>query len=832
VKKVKKSSTMLVFFGVITLVSLYSREVTINVLDNDLGIPLEGAIIQAPDGKDYECDYNGNAIVHLSDEYPTVVQITYPGYDSIRKEIPPDKGEFVFGMSLSGIMESQELVIEASRPGVSETRSGRSVAISGKELSQSAQIGIVEDVMTAIKLLPGVGYSSMFNAMPSIRGGEPGDLVAVMDGFYIDDPYHLGGGISIFDPRMVQSAQLSHGVFSSRYGHTISGLLEITSKKPSFTEAGLEVGLSSSAANVNVAIPFAGKGGIIIMGKLTYWDPFVWLAKQFIDVVNYIDVAPFIRSGAFSGAYRFTPTFELTASGYLGGDGAGAHYENESTEGGLTTKNDMKVSWNNLIGFLTAGVTYNPQPVMVLRGTVGAGFHSQDLDGFIINDVNVPYTSDFIAAYGPFPNGATEFSLRNEGNINSTSGTGNVQLRADFDWDIGHNILVAAGVQELYTIWTEKSDMALWTDFLDPSLGPGWYRHIPFHIIEDIRNNGFFTSGYVLAEYTTQRLGAELGLRIDQFSFVGKNFSLATVPAFNPRLNVDFNVFKSKGFFDSLDLTFGTGLFTSMNDGLANYDGTNKIDELKQNGSWTTIVGAKVDFLEDYTFNLEMYYKYGFNRMYSYLSLNTTAYTESTVYKFDGESQIFGFDFMLQKFASRHWDGWISYSFNYARYRNPGYAITNALVKGNWYYPNFHHFHTLNMVLNYKPLPQFNIAARFSFVSGKPKSVVDGDPTFYPVMTTDGTIIQRYRRTTKYSDTERDGFTIPLDLKFSWYRFSKTGKVQQEIYVAIENVFAGLQTRQRNTTFNQYTGKEDNGSQTASYDLPIPMVSFGFTWSY
>jgi hypothetical protein len=123
--------------------------------------------------------------------------------------------------------------------------------------------------MSAVKLLPGVGYTGMFGAMPSIRGGDPGDLTASFVVLYIETPYHWIGAVSIFDPKMVSSARLSHGVFSSRYGHSISGLLEITSKSPSFTEVELETALGTSAASINLSYPLDGKGGILFMGKVS-----------------------------------------------------------------------------------------------------------------------------------------------------------------------------------------------------------------------------------------------------------------------------------------------------------------------------------------------------------------------------------------------------------------------------------------------------------------------------------------------------------------------------------------------------------------------------------
>jgi hypothetical protein len=208
---------------------------------------------------------------------------------------------------------------------------------------------------------------------------------------------------------------------------------------------------------------------------------------------------------------------------------------------------------------------------------------------------------------------------------------------------------------------------------------------------------------------------------------------------------------------------------------------------------------------------------------------------------------------MLQKLESRYWDGWISYSFNYALYRNPQAVRTGengAEEKGPWYFPSFHRFHNLNLVLNIKPLPSFNIGIRLGFASGAPKSFA-GKISYYPVLVVDETgkpvldengnpqVIQKYKRDSYYGskdkyegEANRDGFALPLDLKFSFFRFNKSGKGRMEFYIAVENVLGFLETRRSNTSFNQYTGTEDQGSDTASYQIPLPIPSVGFTWSY
>ncbi|MDR0410658.1 MAG: TonB-dependent receptor [Treponema sp.] len=819
-------------------ISLFAREIVVTVNDIDLDMPLEGAVVKA-EGVEYETDADGEARFTVRDGVQVVAQVAYPGYENARITIPASgRSAFTVQLRMGGdALENEEIVVEAKQPGMTETKTGRSVSISGKDLTRTAEIGVIEDVMASIKLLPGVGYTGMFNARPSIRGGEPGDLTAVFDGFYISNPYYWGGGASIFDPRMVQSASLSHGVFSTRYGHTISGLLEITSRKPDSADVELELGLSTSAANLNVSYPFAGKGGIMLMGKVTYWDPFVELAKLFIDEVNYVKTAPYIRSAAFSTDYQFTPNFGGTVSGFIGGDGAGAFYKNDGvTEDGLPNRTDFNFDWNNLQGFLITDWMWTPKPSMAARVTLGSGFLRTDLDGYVEYALTVPFSEDFKNKYGAYGVTADFYTFNQTMFADMSDTVENWQARADYDWELGKGFLLAAGVQGLYAKETiEENDQGVFERSYS-QIDPEWRIIFPASYHTSTVNQTLTSSAYTLFEWASPAnvLGAELGLRVDHLALFGKDFTLQTKPAFNPRLNVDWHFLKNKGVFDSITAVFGTGLFSSMMDNISSIQSSDGIGEIKQNRSWTSVAGVKFNISGGYSVNLEGYYKSIFDRAYSTLRSNESEKSITIERYFDGEGRIFGFDLMLQRTSGRFWDGWLAYSFNIAQYRNPSFIDS---YQSNWYYPRFHRFHNLNLVLNIKPTPIFSIATRLGFASGAPKSVVTGNIETYPVLVVDSDskpvqIIQKYRRETAYSDTERDGFALTLDVKLSWLFFNSAGRGRMEFYFAVENVLSFLETKIRNTSFNQYTGKEDEGSNTATYQLPIPMPSIGFKWSY
>ena len=864
--------------------ALYARDIEITVEDEELGMPLEGAVVSLRSGQQFVCDEEGRALVRLNDDRQQIVQVTYPGYETKRVIIPAagdGDGQVVYitaSLRLSGVMQGRELVIEAERPETSETKSGRSVAISERELTQTAEIGIIEDVMSSVKLLPGVGYTGMFGATPSIRGGDPGDLMASFDGFYLERPYHWVGAVSIFDPKMVSSARLSHGVFSSRYGHTVSGLLEITSKSPSSTEVEMETAVSTSAVSLNLSYPLGGRGGVLFMGKVTYWDTLVWTAQglsrviddEYLNMINYISTAPYIRSAALAANYRLGPDIDWRLNLFFGSDGVGAKAKTEYDDDTVKGYIDITADYDNYQGFLISGITASPSPVVAIKASGGVGFIKTITNDLVNNNVTVTYNDDFLKL---FPDeiadelkGKTYTAPNTNVKLELEHTIFNAQGRVDADWELGKGFIAAFGVQELYSLWAQKQyiDFAMEMRFADLPPGsaamlPTKYSFIadldnaafirPMNYYSDILNHGVTSSGYSLLEYTSpgRRLGAELGLRVDHLYFWGKKFSAQTLPALNPRLNIDINLLKNKGILDSFDFTIGTGLFSSINNLVSFIEDKSWVGDydLKFNRSWTSIAGFKADVAQSYSFNIEGYYKRIFDR--AYITADTvTSQSIAPSFHFDGVGNVGGFDLQLQKLESRYWDGWISYTFTWAKYYDPsaggeGVNMGNTdSVGSQWYYPSFHRFHNCNLVLNIKPSQRFGISTRFGFASGqlRTRSVVDNKIYSYPVIhideNGDTVIVQKYRRDTLYEVEERASWSLPWDLKFSFYPVNRKGRTNTEIYLAAENLMSLFYRPQSsgNTRFNEYTGKEDTSSSASIFSMPIPMVSFGFKWRY
>jgi hypothetical protein len=785
--------------------------VAVTVLDADLGIPLEGAIVRSGDGGELATDAQGTCIIPLPDDSQAVITIQYPGYQNLRVVVPQNEDRLTAPLRLAEIMENRELVLESEQRGVNESAPGRSVAIGGEALARTAEVGIFEDVMSSVALLPGVGYTGFFDAMPSIRGGEPSDLVAALDGFYIENPYHWDGAFSIFDPRMIGNAQLSHGVFSSRFGNTISGLLEVSAKQPSATDFGMDLSVSTSALDLGLSIPLAGKGGVMIMGKATWWQPFIELAHLFMPISRNVKQAPWILSGAVSANYRFTPSLEWKLSGFISGDGIGFSYEDEVKETYMTGTSSMEHFFDHELGFLNTGLTITPLNTMVIKTSLGVGFDQTNVDIAMQDTLDV-YSN-------------TPYSIDQKETHERTDRTVHFQGRADFDWNLGRGFIFAAGAHELVSLWSfDQHDY-------EPRIDSGAvYVSSPLDYAAKLETDGYATSAYTLLEYSSpnQIFGAELGLRLDHLSMVGEDFSVQTAPILNPRLNLDFGILKNRGPLDSLTLVLGTGLFSSVGETLHYLEKRHVTESgfaLKPARAWTSLAGVALDFSPDLLLRIEGYYKQVFDRAYASLEINPGG-AAAMAYQFDGEGSIWGIDVLLQKAESRFWDGWLSYSFNYAKYRDPQGALSD------WHYPAFHRFHTLNLVLNIKPTPRFSIATRLGFTSGKPAKKL-GPISSQMVLTESGDIIEQFMRNEEYDDDGRTAFSLPLDIKFSWHLSNPKRRARTEIYFSVENSLALFLPSTKTTIVNPYTGQEETaGGMAVMTQLAMPLPSFGVKWSY
>ena len=191
---------------------------------------------------------------------------------------------------------------------------------------------------------------------------------------------------------------------------------------------------------------------------------------------------------------------------------------------------------------------------------------------------------------------------------------------------------------------------------------------------------------------------------------------------------------------------------------------------------------------------------------------------------------------MLQKKVGKHFDGYTSYSFINARFMNPtepefdGQVTMRDEPLNEWYYPEYHRFHTVNLVANFHPTEHWDFMIKGTFATGTPLRE-KGNLFCYPV-NLNGTVIQRYSRSSFYSDTLRSQISCPVDIRVAYKFNSKSGKFKWEIYGGAQDIFVNLYSPKAGTTFDSYTGETSDVPATAGFNIGMPLINIGFKLSF
>jgi hypothetical protein len=155
---------------------------------------------------------------------------------------------------------------------------GSHESLSADEVGRLPQLG--DDVLRAAASLPGVVGDDR-QASLHIRGGDASEVLILLDGLRLIQPYHLGTvtrSFGVVDSQLIESAQLFTGSFPVEYGGRMSGVIDLASASP-----GGELTYLLSAGSVNArgsaqgSLPDGGRW--LVSGRR-------WYPDQFLDLVS------------------------------------------------------------------------------------------------------------------------------------------------------------------------------------------------------------------------------------------------------------------------------------------------------------------------------------------------------------------------------------------------------------------------------------------------------------------------------------------------------------------------------------------------------------------
>ena len=185
-----------------------------------------------------------------------------------------------------------------------------------------------DDAMGVAENLPGIAGSDLSSNF-HIRGGYEEEMVVVLDGMELDEPFHLkpvfSGLFSIVDAGLLGGLELMTGGVPVEYGNKMGGMIRMTSTLP--TTGQVDVKLTSLGLNVGAQGVFHDQQGSYV---LSFRDGYFGLFEndivltEFAESVSDINVDRELRFKDLFGkvSYKFNERHSVTADMLLARDKA------------------------------------------------------------------------------------------------------------------------------------------------------------------------------------------------------------------------------------------------------------------------------------------------------------------------------------------------------------------------------------------------------------------------------------------------------------------------------------------------------------------------------
>lgn len=127
---------------------------------------------------------------------------------------------------------AEEIVVQPSRISLLVDDPSSQVSLSREEIDALPHLG--DDVFRTLGLLPGTTTDDI-SAQPSIRGSRPDELLILLDGQELYEPYHLrdfDNALSIVGASALARVYLMTAAFPVSYGDRMAGVLSMVSVSP------------------------------------------------------------------------------------------------------------------------------------------------------------------------------------------------------------------------------------------------------------------------------------------------------------------------------------------------------------------------------------------------------------------------------------------------------------------------------------------------------------------------------------------------------------------------------------------------------------------------
>ena len=744
------------------------------VIDKESREPLEGANIIVVDTQfGASADKNGNFEITGLLEGTYSIEASYIGYEKMRFKnilvMPGDSKNLNFELEVSYTSLS-EIIITPGHFSLMEKKPAARTALKSEDIRSFPQLG--EDIYRAVNRLPGVSGND-FSAKFTVRGGEHEEVLVLLDGMELYDPFHLkdlDGFFSIVDVEAINNIDMITGAFPVEFGNRLSAVFNMKTVTQEEVKPSTSIGISFLNARLKSEGSFAnGSGKWLFIARKGYLDLLLkWLEPDDIIKPRYYDVLSKIQY-SINSKHTISAHF-LAAYDYLYVDLDDA---------------DMDNNYGNINGWVNW--YYQANPVLSAQTTFFKGGTDRNIAVHAKEQENLTFFGKAIDKrnFGYFGI-KQDWNYEISDNYLLKWGYSGKRFEGDYDFFFNENIL------------TENSES--WDD----------YDTFTFDTTKTVSNKSGDQFGAYLSTRIrlTKPLTMEIGIRYDNTTWTGdKNIS--------PRCNLAYNISKKT----SLRIGWGKFYQSQGINQLNTPDGDEQFypAELAEH----RVIGIEHGFEIGVNIRIEAYYKKLSSIRPKYINFQGSAMNPFPSLHRDriridpqsGSSK--GIELYVIKNSTNKLNWWFSYS-----YSNVEDIIENISVPRG-----FDQRHTLYLDMVYRFNDKWRLNIAWQYHSGRPFTESKDWPTqFFP----DGSY------SIEWFPGPLNAGRLPsynrVDIRINRYFESSSGRLST--FLELRNLFNKLNKRE---PFYNHMGM--NNGQTivkkTSYEEWLPLIpSFGICWDF
>ena len=642
-------------------------------------------------------------VTHPTETAPTAVSVAISSGDTTEVKI-----------YLGEAAKLETIVVEGKRlpPTISRTD------IRGSELLRIP--GAANDALKGLTTLPSIGIPNDYFGVLYIRGSEPGSNLYYLDRTPLGYPFHWGGLLSTISSETIETIDIYAGGYGAEFGLDSQAVLDIHARDSIEKRFGGKFNLNIFYSEGLLEGKIGEKGYVSASGRRSYFDLIVGPIIE--QQTGQEQQLPYFSDYQFKFAYPLTEKHHLTMNAFAAVD----RFKIVAEQEGVRTDEPSRdfVLFEN--GFNGQGIHLRSEFTENLTSHLSL----TRSDNFL--NIDFQGTTEEQYSVGPVsvgPDGQRENYLANYVHYEIKVNAPVYTLREDVSYRLSPMLQLESGM--LFTFnpatssengWVEENfpsdhDLSFTTETPDGEV----VREGTFEEVHDEFGHDFYrTEGYLQGRYDPLSfLSVALGVRLDYLN-VTEQLSVQPRGSVNLQLPSGSNLRFAYGHYEQSPLPYQL-LSDDGNPGLESSLTRHYIMELEHPVSSRTELKFATYYKDTQKLvvtksSLSSLYEETGEEVRSLSlapevrSLSLAPFDDIPNYLNEGMGYVGGVEAFLRHRIPDKFFGWISYAYTHAERREHIlYAYQPYL---------FDNTHIVSIVANYNFSPDFEIGAKWQYLSG------------------------------------------------------------------------------------------------------------------